>query len=397
MEMASASVASTAGYGWSSSGYVTCSSLSDEDVGMVTGEEEERDSVYSRKRGEKGERTEERLHPGICPHCNFIYEKPVTLRCGHSLCDHCCTQLLSRMENTSVPRSTPRMGISSYSRSSLNKTMTTSRNSLHGVFSLWKSPRCVVCGEPPKKTPPVPNLSLEDFLTTIRLPPALRQLYERENKVGSECCPGLSPSLSLTPFSLSHPLSTASESSRVSIRDCLISIVGSKGVGKSCLLQTQLCNDMLIDELLGVGNGMGRESVFPPSPLSDVSSLRNEEVQRRGVTYMLKLMETGDLAEKISLSMGVVVTYSVVQRDSFHHAQQLLAIFSKERGSEMPMILVGTKSDLERRRQVHSYEGQMMAKQFNCPFIEVSSRRNELVNEAFVELVRVMDSRNLLK
>ncbi|GMR48067.1 hypothetical protein PMAYCL1PPCAC_18262, partial [Pristionchus mayeri] len=377
IDMASVSVSSAAGYGWSSSGYVTCSSLSDEDVVVMNGEEEDIDCIYSRKTGKK-EMEEERMHPGICPHCKFIYEKPVTLRCGHSLCDECCTQLLSRMENTSVPRTRPRMGISSYSRSSLNKSMACSWNSLNGVCSLWKSPRCPLCGESPKKTAPIPNLSLQDFLTTIRLPPALRHLNEREKKECAEWSPGLSLTPSSLSPSLSPSLSTPMESSRILIRDCLVSIVGSRGVGKSCLLQTQLCNDLLIDELLDRQN---------ETPFSH---------ERRGIRYMLKLHESEGVCDKIEESMGVVVMYSVVQRESFEQARGVLTQLTRERGNEVPIIVVGAKSDLEKRRQVRSYEGQMIAKQFNCPFIEVSSRRNECVNEAFVELVRVMESRNLL-
>ncbi|GMS77949.1 hypothetical protein PENTCL1PPCAC_124, partial [Pristionchus entomophagus] len=367
-------------------GYATSCSLSDEELAMNG--EEERDSMYSRS-SEGKEEEEEGIHPGICPHCKFIFEKPVTLQCGHSLCDHCCSHLLSLMENTSIPRSRPRMGISS--RSSIYKVLLMGeiQDGGGGRFTLWKSPRCVVCGEAPKKTPPVPNLSLQEFLITIRGKLGKTSLghllYENENKTHS-----LSHS--------SHGLSLPPESCRVSIRDCLISIIGSRGVGKTQFLQTQYCNDMLIDELVGRGKDGIRDSPFPHSPLSDISSLKNEDSQRRGVTYMLKLMEMAEVGERMYHSMGVVVAYSVVDRDSFHEAHRTLSLITNERGSEIPMILVGTKSDLEKRRQVQRYEGEMIAtKQFNCPFIEVSSRRNECVNEAFVELVRVMVSRNMLK
>lgn len=83
-------------------------------------------------------------------------------------------------------------------------------------------------------------------------------------------------------LSLCQPIWHSSESCGVSIRDCLIYIVGWKGVGKSCLLQTQLCNDMLIDELLGRGEGRSKDTTFPHSPISDISPLRSEEVPRRG-------------------------------------------------------------------------------------------------------------------
>ncbi|GMT20782.1 hypothetical protein PFISCL1PPCAC_12079, partial [Pristionchus fissidentatus] len=379
------SIATTNSYGWCSSGYGTCSSLSDEDLQISNGEEEESEANYlKRKEEEKGVREEEVLQPGICPHCKHIYKKPMTLQCGHSLCNHCCIDLLSRMDGNSSSnmKIRPRMGLSSYSRTSVNKALTSSWSSLNG-FSSWKSPRCTVCGEPPKKTAPVPNLSLDAFLTTIR------HLYNGNERLDSSCISSsstlissLSPSLQSTPSSL--------PSSRVSIRDCTVSIVGSKGSGKSSLVQSQLCNDMLIDELLGRRKKMGEGD----SPLLHDNSHREGE-QGGGVTYMLKLVETGDLAEKISLSMGVVVVYSIIDRESFHDAKRLLSIFSGQRGVQMPMVLVGTKSDLTKRRVVDSYEGQQLAKEFNCPFIEVSSRRNQCVNEAFIELVQLMDSRGL--
>lgn len=55
-------------------GYVTCSSLSDEETVGVNGDDE-RDSLYSINNENREGRKEKRLHPAICPHCNFIYEK----------------------------------------------------------------------------------------------------------------------------------------------------------------------------------------------------------------------------------------------------------------------------------------------------------------------------------
>lgn len=55
-------------------GYVTCSSLSDEDTVGVNGEDE-RDSLYSINNENREGRNEKRLHPAICPHCYSIYEK----------------------------------------------------------------------------------------------------------------------------------------------------------------------------------------------------------------------------------------------------------------------------------------------------------------------------------
>ena len=38
---------------------------------------------------------------------------------------------------------------------------------------------------------------------------------------------------------------------------------------------------------------------------------------------------------------------------------------------QMPMVVVGTKKDAAKRRVVQAYEGQALAKQYGCPFLEV--------------------------
>lgn len=50
---------------------------------------------------------------------------------------------------------------------------------------------------------------------------------------------------------------------------------------------------------------------------------------------MLKLMETNEIGERVSHCMGVVVTYSVIDRDSFNHAHTLLSILTTQRGNEV--------------------------------------------------------------
>jgi len=52
------------------------------------------------------------------------------------------------------------------------------------------------------------------------------------------------------------------------------------------------------------------------------------------------------------------------------------------------MVLVATKVDLNDDAQVSTAEGLHKAKQFGCPFIEVSSKSNRNVKDPFIELVR---------
>ncbi|VDL85828.1 unnamed protein product [Nippostrongylus brasiliensis] len=207
--------------------------------------------------------------PGICPHCKKTYKEtsavlsdllkklmsaalelafveivlvslsqyvsPVTLQCGHSLCSRCCTALLESSGCNTIPRrSRIRMGLSSVSYSQLErKSSFQSMTSVHSFGVVYKSPQCIVCGERPKTTPPVPNLELATFLRTLNA----EKMTEHENPAYRE-------------NSNDDSLSYDDESCK-RIRECKIGVMGASGVGKTSLTRVQYGNDILFSDLLG--------------------------------------------------------------------------------------------------------------------------------------------------
>ncbi|CAG06696.1 unnamed protein product [Tetraodon nigroviridis] len=58
---------------------------------------------------------------------------------------------------------------------------------------------------------------------------------------------------------------------------------------------------------------------------------------------------------------------------------------------QVPVVLVGNKVDLEDEREVSPSEGQALAEDWGCPFMETSAKSKTMVDELFAEIVRQMD------
>ncbi|KAL8740931.1 MAG: hypothetical protein Q9190_006417 [Brigantiaea leucoxantha] len=86
---------------------------------------------------------------------------------------------------------------------------------------------------------------------------------------------------------------------------------------------------------------------------------------------------------------GFLLVYSITSRQSFEEIltfqQQILRVKDKD---YFPIIIVGNKCDLDAERQVSKQEGQDLARQFGCAFIETSAKSRINVDNAFYDIVR---------
>ncbi|XP_073461801.1 GTP-binding protein RAD [Aquarana catesbeiana] len=84
-----------------------------------------------------------------------------------------------------------------------------------------------------------------------------------------------------------------------------------------------------------------------------------------------------------------VIVYSVTDKTSFEKASELRIQLRRARQSEdIPIILVGNKSDLVRSREVSVDEGRACAVVFDCKFIETSAALHHNVKDLFEGIVR---------
>ena len=94
---------------------------------------------------------------------------------------------------------------------------------------------------------------------------------------------------------------------------------------------------------------------------------------------------------------GYILIYSVDNRESFNKIQNFVNMIMEKRtaGGTYPIIIIGNKCDLDdSQRQVSKDEGIELANQLHIDFLEVSSKTNENVQEAFIKLGKQLIGKN---
>ncbi|XP_075032643.1 GTP-binding protein REM 1 [Mixophyes fleayi] len=84
-----------------------------------------------------------------------------------------------------------------------------------------------------------------------------------------------------------------------------------------------------------------------------------------------------------------IIVYSITDRSSFESASEMRIQLRRTRQYEnIPIILVGNKTDLVRSREVSVEEGRACAVVFDCKFTETSAALQHNVRELFEGMVR---------
>ncbi|PCH42604.1 hypothetical protein WOLCODRAFT_25459 [Wolfiporia cocos MD-104 SS10] len=89
---------------------------------------------------------------------------------------------------------------------------------------------------------------------------------------------------------------------------------------------------------------------------------------------------------------GFLLVFSLIDENSLRDIDSIRQQIFQVKGADMdiPIVVVGTKLDLNTEREVSRARIQELAKQWNLPFYETSAKRNWHVSEVFEDLVRQM-------
>ncbi|KAF1943312.1 ras-domain-containing protein [Clathrospora elynae] len=160
----------------------------------------------------------------------------------------------------------------------------------------------------------------------------------------------------------------------MSQREYHIVVLGSGGVGKSCLT-AQFVQNVWIESY---------------DPTIEDSYRKVIDVDGRHV--ILEILDTAG-TEQFKLYMktgqGFLLVFSITSASSFRELAELREQIRRiKEDSTVPMVLIGNKSDLEEDRAVSRPRAFAISREWNIPYFETSARRRANVDEAFVDLCR---------
>jgi small GTP-binding protein len=161
-----------------------------------------------------------------------------------------------------------------------------------------------------------------------------------------------------------------------------ILVLGSPGVGKSAIV-TRFMDDVFYD-------------FYNPSLQNSFKKLINFNND----TLELEIVDLEGQSEHTIISYsrfsygisGYILCYSIENGQSFELINLINNKLNCNFGRhDVPRVLIANKSDLNNRREITIEAGKKLAKEINCPFIEVSARNRDNIDRLFHTLLVEID------
>ncbi|KAH7412523.1 putative ras small monomeric GTPase [Cadophora sp. MPI-SDFR-AT-0126] len=160
-------------------------------------------------------------------------------------------------------------------------------------------------------------------------------------------------------------------------RDYHIVVLGAGGVGKSCLT-AQFVQNVWIES-------------YDPT----IEDSYRKQIEVDGRQCMLEILDTAG-TEQFSTELymktgqGFLLVFSITSQSSLAELSELRDQIIRIKDDEnVPIVIVGNKSDLEEDRVVTRSRAFAVSQSWgNAPYYETSARRRANVDEVFVDLCR---------
>eukprot|EP01128_Nolandella_sp_AFSM9_P001382 TRINITY_DN11517_c0_g1_i1.p1 TRINITY_DN11517_c0_g1~~TRINITY_DN11517_c0_g1_i1.p1 ORF type:complete len:217 (-),score=47.56 TRINITY_DN11517_c0_g1_i1:106-732(-) len=150
-------------------------------------------------------------------------------------------------------------------------------------------------------------------------------------------------------------------------------IIGPTSVGKSCILLQFTEGYFHTDHEMTIGVEFG----------THITTIENQPIK-------LQIWDTCGQESFRSITRsyyrgaaGVLLVYDVTRRNSFQYLNSWVEEATQNGDTNLTMLLVGNKCDLEEEREVSYAEGKAFADEQGIEFIEVSAKSGTNIEAAF--------------
>ncbi|XP_006801377.1 GTP-binding protein GEM [Neolamprologus brichardi] len=175
---------------------------------------------------------------------------------------------------------------------------------------------------------------------------------------------------------------SAGEHSAEPGRPYRVVLLGASGVGKTAFASifAGAADSMDSDDCELCGDEVTEKEIEVDGEPASITLIDTWDSETDSECVYEQYMQTGD---------AYLLLYSITDRASYLRASELRITLRRFRPAQnTPIILVGNKCDLVRRREVSVSEGRACAAVFDCKFIETSAAMQHNVWEAFHGIVR---------
>ncbi|EAX94134.1 small GTP-binding protein, putative [Trichomonas vaginalis G3] len=142
------------------------------------------------------------------------------------------------------------------------------------------------------------------------------------------------------------------------------------------------------------------DGFFDPSMRSTISAAFFQKTVNAGSKKInIQLWDTAGQEEYHSLApiyykdaVAAILVYSVTDSKSFEKMQQWRKELVSSRGDNIKIILCGNKIDLPSQRTVQYDQAEAIAKQYGCPYFEVSAKTGQGIETMFLRLGEILST-----
>ncbi|XP_028800495.1 ras-related protein Rab-2-A-like [Neltuma alba] len=155
-------------------------------------------------------------------------------------------------------------------------------------------------------------------------------------------------------------------------------IVGNTGVGKSCLPFQFTDKRFQHTHDITIGTGFGAKTISINNKLLKLhiwDTAGQEKFRSITRTYYRE-------------AIVALLVYDITRKETFKHLDSWLKELREHADSNVTIVLVGNKCDLNLRREVSTEEGKQFAKENKLIFLETSAKLGQNVDEAFEEAAK---------